>query len=200
MPRKIFLMRHADLDNPGRMMYGNLPGYHLNELGIRQAEEAGKFMSQYKLDLVITSGIQRALQTGEIVGASNSGHPELINDIRLRDLGIDAWQGRMTKDEFMKDRDGYLQRQLSNEDGIENPHDTQARMIQSFEEAINKYSDQNILFVSHADSLAYLFEYLLGLPLYPETVFDFGKIKKANIFEVQLNPIDVKKIFEPTVK
>ncbi|MBU1083437.1 histidine phosphatase family protein [Patescibacteria group bacterium] len=199
MSRKIFLMRHADPENPTDLMYGNLPGFPLSKIGIKQAKEAGEFMSQYNLDVIITSGLERAHQTGEMVAKSNLGHPDLIKDPRLRDLGIDAWQGIMTKKEFMADRDGHWQRQLSDEEGIENPKDTQVRMIQSFEEYLNKYPDKNILFVSHADSIVFLFEYLLDMPLYPETVFDFGYPKKANIFEIELNSKNIKKIFEPTV-
>lgn len=196
MPRKIFLMRHADPENPDDLMYGNLPGFLLSELGIRQAEEAGKFMSQYKLNVVITSGLERARQTGEIIAETNPGHPQIIDDQRLRDLGIDAWEGKITKTEFGKEkRAEYWQRQLSGEEKVENPHDTQKRVVEAFDYYLATYPDKNILFVSHFDSLLFLIQALLGQPLHYVLDLPPGKISKADILEVELNPVVINKIF-----
>jgi len=194
-------MRHADPENPNDLMYGNLPGFPLSELGIRQATEAGEFMKQFNLDVIITSGLERARQTGEIVASANLGHPQMIDDPRLRDLGIDAWEGKITKTEFSGlNRETYWKRQLAGEEGIENPHDTQKRVMQAFNDYLAEYPDKNILFVSHFDSLVFLIQGLLDKPLHFALDMPMGKIKKANIFEIELDSVNIKKIFEPTVK
>ena len=191
-------MRHADPENPDDLMYGNLPGFPLSELGKRQANEAAQFMRQYKLDVIVASGLERASQTGEIIAEANPGHPQVINDARLRDLGIDAWEGKITKTEFSKyKRAEYWQRQLANEPGIENPQDTQKRVRQAFIGYLAEYPDKNILFVSHFDSLIFLIEELLGQPLHYALDIPPGKIRKADIMEVELNPISINKIFHP---
>lgn len=33
----IHLLRHGEVHNPGRVLYGRLPGYHLSDLGVRMA-------------------------------------------------------------------------------------------------------------------------------------------------------------------
>jgi len=191
-------MRHADPENPNDLMYGNLPGFPLSELGKRQASEAAQFMHQFSLDFIITSDLERAHQTGEIIAGANPGHPQIIDDLRLRDLGIDAWEGKITKTEFGRQkRAEYWQRQLAGEEGIENPYDTQKRVTQAFYEYLAEYPDKNILFVSHFDSLIFLIQRLMGQPLHYALDVPPGKIRKADILEVELTPLSINNIFHP---
>src|SRR2546421_293539 len=39
---RIYLARHADVENPRRVLYGHLPGFPLSERGRRQAVEMGR--------------------------------------------------------------------------------------------------------------------------------------------------------------
>ena len=34
----VHLVRHGEVDNPARLLYGRLPDFHLSELGIQMAE------------------------------------------------------------------------------------------------------------------------------------------------------------------
>ncbi|MCO1339439.1 histidine phosphatase family protein [Kocuria polaris] len=39
----VHLMRHGEVHNPDRVLYGRLPGYHLSELGYEMAERAAAY-------------------------------------------------------------------------------------------------------------------------------------------------------------
>lgn len=200
MSGKIFLMRHAEPHNPNNVMYGNLPGFLLNNIGINQAEEAGQFMNQYNLDLIVTSDFERTIQTGEIVAKNNPGHPQVKQDHRLREIGIDEWQGKITISEWENNRMDYWQKQCEAKLNVEYPRDAQVRVAEAFNEYIQKYPDKNILFISHGDPLSFLIELLMDEELSPNPKASSGKIEKANIWEVTMQPkITIKKIFKPSI-
>ncbi|WP_102157335.1 histidine phosphatase family protein [Zhihengliuella halotolerans] len=41
----VHLMRHGEVHNPDRVLYGRLPGYHLSELGYEMAERAAAYFT-----------------------------------------------------------------------------------------------------------------------------------------------------------
>lgn len=71
MPKStVHLLRHGEVFNPDRILYGRIPGYGLSELGFEMARRAGEhFGSQRdagaKLVRVIASPLVRAQQTAE---------------------------------------------------------------------------------------------------------------------------------------
>lgn len=59
----VHLVRHGEVHNPEKILYGRLPGYRLSELGERMAERAGEFLSARDIALVTASPLLRAQQT-----------------------------------------------------------------------------------------------------------------------------------------
>jgi broad specificity phosphatase PhoE len=45
----VHLLRHGEVHNPGRVLYGRLPGFKLSELGERQAMAAAEWLGQRKI-------------------------------------------------------------------------------------------------------------------------------------------------------
>jgi broad specificity phosphatase PhoE len=67
--RKFIFLRHGQTDwNNGRKFMGriNVP---LNQVGEMQAEEAGKKLQKYNISAIISSPLDRALRTAEIVNS-----------------------------------------------------------------------------------------------------------------------------------
>jgi broad specificity phosphatase PhoE len=60
----VHLLRHGEVHNPERILYGRLPGYHLSDLGQRMAERAAAYFSDRDVVLVTTSPLERARETG----------------------------------------------------------------------------------------------------------------------------------------
>src|ERR1700712_999513 len=42
----VHLLRHGEVHNPGRVLYGRLPGFHLSDLGRRQAVAAAEYLAR----------------------------------------------------------------------------------------------------------------------------------------------------------
>lgn len=59
----VHLVRHGEVFNPEKLLYGRLPGYRLSHLGEQMAERIGDVMSQRDVAHVVASPLERAQQT-----------------------------------------------------------------------------------------------------------------------------------------
>ena len=83
----IHLMRHGEVHNPGGILYGRLPGYHLSTLGHQMAQQVADVLSASGHDItrVITSPLERARETGAPTAAAFGLAP--TTDPRLIEAG-----------------------------------------------------------------------------------------------------------------
>ncbi len=66
---RLYLIRHCDVRNPDGILYGHLPQFPLSDKGVRQAEAIGSFLANTGVRHIITSPLQRARQTADIVAS-----------------------------------------------------------------------------------------------------------------------------------
>jgi broad specificity phosphatase PhoE len=66
----IHLLRHGEVHNPTKVLYGRLPGFRLSDRGLEQAEVAARFLSGRDVVAVIASPLERAQQTAAPVAAA----------------------------------------------------------------------------------------------------------------------------------
>ncbi|WP_109473409.1 histidine phosphatase family protein [Ornithinimicrobium cavernae] len=59
----VHVVRHGEVDNPGRVLYGRLPGYRLSPLGQQMAERVADFMDGRDVVHLVASPLERAQQT-----------------------------------------------------------------------------------------------------------------------------------------
>lgn len=59
----VHLVRHGEVFNPEKLLYGRLPGYRLSSLGEQMAERIGDVMSKRDVTYVVASPLERAQQT-----------------------------------------------------------------------------------------------------------------------------------------
>jgi broad specificity phosphatase PhoE len=59
----VHLVRHGEVDNPGGLLYGRLPGYHLSERGRAMAELVADHLAGRDIAAVISSPMERAQET-----------------------------------------------------------------------------------------------------------------------------------------
>lgn len=76
---RLFLVRHADVANPHRVLYGHLPGFPLSPRGVEQAEATGRYLSSQPIRIIRTSPLERAQQTATII-AAHLGSPPVVAD------------------------------------------------------------------------------------------------------------------------
>jgi broad specificity phosphatase PhoE len=74
----VHLLRHGEVFNPDRVLYGRLPGFPLSLRGRQQADIAARYLAARPIGHVVSSPLERARQTAE----------PLVNDLDLR-LAID---------------------------------------------------------------------------------------------------------------
>jgi len=65
----VHLVRHGEVDNPGGVLYGRLPGFHLSEAGRMMAKAAADFLAGRDVTGVRTSPLERAVETAEPIAA-----------------------------------------------------------------------------------------------------------------------------------
>ncbi|MDP9800573.1 broad specificity phosphatase PhoE [Arcanobacterium wilhelmae] len=60
----VYLVRHGEVDNPTGILYGRRGGFHLTELGHQMAQGLGEWFADHDVRTVITSPLERAIETG----------------------------------------------------------------------------------------------------------------------------------------
>ncbi len=96
---RIFLLRHADVENPRRVLYGHLPDFPLSKLGRDQAAAVGRRLRGSGLSLIVHSPLDRARETAEIISAEQEQPVPLRAEPQLREAefsrylqGVPFWQ------------------------------------------------------------------------------------------------------------
>jgi broad specificity phosphatase PhoE len=81
----VHLVRHGEVYNPHRVLYGRLPGFTLSQRGIEQAELAARFLAERNIGYIVSSPLERAQQTAQPL-ARKLGLPVAIDE-RLIEAG-----------------------------------------------------------------------------------------------------------------
>jgi len=95
----IYVIRHADVENPRRVLYGHLPGFHLSALGRSQAEALGERLRDAGLRRIVHSPLDRAAETARLINEHLAQPAILEVDPELREAdfsrylqGVPYWQ------------------------------------------------------------------------------------------------------------
>jgi broad specificity phosphatase PhoE len=73
----VHLLRHGEVHNPDKVLYGRLPGFRLSERGQRQAKVVAEALAEEDITVVLSSPLERAQQTAAPVAAAH-GVPVLV--------------------------------------------------------------------------------------------------------------------------
>ena len=95
----VYVIRHADVENPHRVLYGHLPGFHLSELGRSQAAALGDRLSDAGIRRIVHSPLDRAAETARIINSALREPAVMEVDPELREAdfsrylqGVPFWQ------------------------------------------------------------------------------------------------------------
>jgi broad specificity phosphatase PhoE len=81
----VHLVRHGEVENPRRVLYGRIPGFHLSAEGRVMAKAAANFLEGRDVTVLRSSPLERALETAEPLAAQFG--LEVVVDDRL----IEPW-------------------------------------------------------------------------------------------------------------
>jgi broad specificity phosphatase PhoE len=65
----VHLLRHGEVENPDKILYGRLPGFRLSSLGEQMAKAAAAAVASRDITVVTASPLERAQQTAEPIAA-----------------------------------------------------------------------------------------------------------------------------------
>lgn len=80
----VHLVRHGEVFNPNRVLYGRLDGYHLSELGREMAELTSQWVAPRDVTYLVSSPLERAQETMKPIAE------KLGLDVRLDERVIEA--------------------------------------------------------------------------------------------------------------
>jgi len=61
----VHVLRHGEVYNPTKILYGRLPGFRLSELGVQMAKVAAESLAGRDITYLVSSPLERAVQTAE---------------------------------------------------------------------------------------------------------------------------------------
>jgi broad specificity phosphatase PhoE len=83
----LHMMRHGEVHNPERILYGRLEGYRLSEEGRRQAQAVADALANNDVVLVMASPLQRAQETAAPIATRHGldvvTDPDLIESLNF---------------------------------------------------------------------------------------------------------------------
>ena len=77
----VHLLRHGEVHNPGRVLYGRLPDFHLSDLGREMAETVGVHLGDHDVTVVVASPLDRAQETAAPIASAHG--ISIITDTRV---------------------------------------------------------------------------------------------------------------------
>lgn len=163
---RILLMRHGSVDVMGRLIYGRMPGVHLNDEGKRQAEAAARAIRErYPLNQIFSSPLERARETAKIVAEPQN--LEVITEPAFNELDVGEWMGK-TMDELRNAeewKDYNRVRSLCAPPGGESLLNVQRRSWDALDRICRGQREGTVAVVTHGDVIRSLLLLFLGAPL-----------------------------------
>ena len=94
----VLLVRHGLTAMTGPVLAGRTPGVHLDERGQKQAAAVAERIAAVPLAAVVTSPMERCVETAEAIRAEQAGEPAWHVEERLIECGYGDWTGRPLKE------------------------------------------------------------------------------------------------------
>ncbi|HKB33820.1 MAG TPA: histidine phosphatase family protein [Candidatus Dormibacteraeota bacterium] len=98
-PTRLYLIRHADVQNPNRVLYGHLDGFDLSALGRLQSAAVGDRLRDEDVKRIVHSPLARAAETAQLINERLARSAVLESDVDLREAefsrylqGLPYWQ------------------------------------------------------------------------------------------------------------
>jgi probable phosphomutase (TIGR03848 family) len=163
----ILLIRHGENEYVAKgRLAGRLPGVHLNENGIKQAQALAKALQHAPVKAVYTSPLERTTETAQPIAQALG--LDVIPDSGLLEVDFGEWQNKTLKQlrrrKLWKTVQGAPTRmRFPNGETFAN---AQQRIVEVIENLSNKHKNQDLVIcVSHSDIIKLALAYYLGLPL-----------------------------------
>lgn len=141
---KLYVIRHGQTNCNKENKYNCRYDEDINEIGIKQAIEASKKVKNLDINLIICSPMQRTKHTMKLVNVNNI---PVIYDDRLMERDGGKLTQTILDDYYYTDYYNYYSTKYI--EGLETLPELFKRVHSFLDEIKEKYSDKNILLVTH---------------------------------------------------
>ena len=176
---KLYVVRHGEtIENSNNCLCGRINS-SLTEKGFKQAEEIKKYFENKNIDLIVSSPLDRCKQTAKII--SNNLIPIEYSDSLLgRDHGefTGIHKSKINFDEYWNYN---LNIKYKTAENIRDLYNRVKILIENLKE---KYSDKNIIIVTHSGILRVLYYYFAGIP--EDGILSEIEIKNCEVYEYDI--------------
>jgi broad specificity phosphatase PhoE len=163
---RVYLIRHADVENPRRLLYGHLDGFQLSVLGRAQALAVGESLQSENVKRIVHSPLARAVETAELINSKFDPPAILEADSELREAefsrylqGLPYWHIPLRRPLWYvhKARRGLVP-------GDESVERMGGRILDVVHRIVREHPGDTMAVVSHADPLQAAWILLDGRP------------------------------------
>lgn len=152
MTTTIYFLRHGEVNNPKKILYGRISGFGLSEKGREDVKKISYFFKTKKIKYIFSSPMLRCRQTAAIIGNMINVKPKvssLLNEVKTfcQGISIDKYRHEIQEKLYNKE---FI------ELGQESREEVFTRMEKLLQMIINKYRNSCILAVSHGDPIMIL--------------------------------------------
>jgi broad specificity phosphatase PhoE len=150
----LHVIRHGEVHNPDKILYGRLPHFGLSDSGQAQARAAGAALQNLRLAAIYASPMQRAQETAQAIAAAQTPPLPIHTDERLNEI-LTPHQGRPLAELELTSFDLYTGIQPP----YESPADIQRRLLDFVAAMRQQHPGEQIAAVTHGDNVVTLFLY-----------------------------------------
>lgn len=156
---KLYVIRHGYTDTNKLDIYNGKLDEDINEIGIKQAEEASKIVKDLELDLIICSPLLRTRHTCEIVNKNNI---PVIYDERIEERDCGSLTNTKMDEFYYTEYWNYYSKVKV--EGLETVPHLFDRVHQFLDDIKEKYKDKSILLVTQGGVARAIHFYFNQLP------------------------------------
>ena len=175
---KIYVIRHGQTDwNVERKLQGRTD-IELNETGKQQAKQAKKEIEKYNIDLILCSPLKRTKETAHIIAENKN--IEIIYRDELLERNFGELEGKQPwKEPLFANDEFYNYTKNIEMKNVETVRELCDRVWGLLDEIEEKYSDKNVLLVTHGGTSRAIAAYFNGIP-------EDGIIRSAGLENAQV--------------
>ena len=150
---RIHLIRHGEVYNPDHVVYANLAGFTLSDLGRSQALSTGRYLAESPITQIVTSPLERAVDTSALLTAAIGGVPIDVDD-RLTEWDLSTRWAGVRWEELNHLFPGELDRYLTDPYDLPFAPESLAEVAHRMLAAVRTWTASatgDVVFVSHQD-------------------------------------------------
>ena len=184
---RLLLVRHGEITTSREWRYVGHLDVALTETGVEQMKRIGERLKNERVDVLLSSDLQRTQKGAEIIGTMIGLKPQ--PNAAFREINLGEWEG-LTRDDIVAQFPVEFEERSQNlpyfriRNG-ESFADLQARVIRQIETVLEEFKGKNIALIAHGGVNRVIITHVLGMELKNLTRIDqaYGCLNIIDYFD-----------------